>query len=234
MHINPCQIQVRRWTGQASTFPMPHHIHRRRNSSLVPSTARLRAKVYPSERAYVGLRLSWGQRSKFFFHLASEYARRWRTTRLVPNVEKFPGHIACDGASQSEIVVPIIVKDDLVGIIDIDCAVIDGFDEVDRKYLEQLAELLGRSCDWQFVRASQKSWRVPKYLIFQADRDRISAARCLGEMVSSVEARDRNENSLGWPKEGRKVRGIIKVPCYKENKTTKPVWGSYSSILNKW
>jgi L-methionine (R)-S-oxide reductase len=77
--------------------------------------------------------------------------------RLVPDVDLFPGHIACDGDSKSEIVVPIRIpangedgeqKTKLVGIIDIDCVVKGGFDEVDRKYLEKLAELLGKACDW--------------------------------------------------------------------------------------
>lgn len=75
-----------------------------------------------------------------------------QTTQLVPDVEQFPGHIACDGDSKSEIVVPIVAGEGgsrkVVAIIDIDCAVLNGFDEVDKKYLEQLAELLGRSCDW--------------------------------------------------------------------------------------
>ncbi|KAI1100956.1 GAF domain-like protein [Jackrogersella minutella] len=77
-----------------------------------------------------------------------------QATQLVPDVEKFPGHIACDGDSKSEIVVPIVVERDegktkkLVAIIDIDCADLDGFDEVDKKYLEQLAGLLARGCDW--------------------------------------------------------------------------------------
>lgn len=63
-------------------------------------------------------------------------------------MEKFPGHIACDGDSKSEIVVPIVVDGKVVAIIDIDCAVENGFDEVDRKYLEQLADFIGKSCDW--------------------------------------------------------------------------------------
>jgi L-methionine (R)-S-oxide reductase len=75
-----------------------------------------------------------------------------QTTQLIPDVEQFPGHIACDGDSKSEIVVPILAGEGdsrkVVGIIDVDCAVLSGFDEVDRKYLEQLAELLGRSCAW--------------------------------------------------------------------------------------
>ncbi|KAI1438502.1 GAF domain-like protein [Xylaria sp. CBS 124048] len=75
-----------------------------------------------------------------------------QTTQVVPDVEKFPGHIACDGDSRSEIVVPILVGEGeskkVVAIIDIDCADVNGFDEVDKKYLEQLAALLARSCDW--------------------------------------------------------------------------------------
>ena len=73
-------------------------------------------------------------------------------TQLVADVEEFPGHIACDSESKSEIVVPIIVESDagkkVVAIIDIDCAVVNGFDEVDTRYLSELAELLAKSCDW--------------------------------------------------------------------------------------
>ncbi|TPX13294.1 uncharacterized protein E0L32_006267 [Thyridium curvatum] len=78
-------------------------------------------------------------------------------TQVVDDVDKFPGHIACDAESRSEIVVPIVAGVDgadgggssrVVAIIDVDCAVPDGFDDVDRKWLERLAELVGRSCDW--------------------------------------------------------------------------------------
>ena len=69
-------------------------------------------------------------------------------TQLVPDVEAFPGHIACDGDSKSEIVVPILVKGKVMAIIDIDCAEIQGFDEVDKRELEELAELLAHSCNW--------------------------------------------------------------------------------------
>lgn len=73
-------------------------------------------------------------------------------TRLVDDVDAFPGHIACDGDSRSEIVVPIVAAGDdgdrLVAIIDVDCAVLAGFDEVDQLWLEKLAGLIGRSCDW--------------------------------------------------------------------------------------
>lgn len=80
-------------------------------------------------------------------------AAQTNETQLVRNVEDFPGHIACDGDSQSEIVVPIIARPDgeteqVVAIIDIDCATVDGFDEVDKKNLEELAALIGKACDW--------------------------------------------------------------------------------------
>ncbi|KAJ5212097.1 uncharacterized protein N7498_003743 [Penicillium cinerascens] len=69
-------------------------------------------------------------------------------TVVVPDVMKFPGHIACDAESRSEIVVPIIVNGQTVAIIDIDCTEPSGFDDEDKKYLEELAEMLAESCDW--------------------------------------------------------------------------------------
>ncbi|KAM4065425.1 GAF domain-containing protein [Hirsutella rhossiliensis] len=78
-----------------------------------------------------------------------------RETQLVDDVDRFPGHIACDGDSRSEIVVPVLADDRdgsgtraVVAIIDVDCATLGGFDESDKRYLQQLAELLSRSCDW--------------------------------------------------------------------------------------
>ncbi|CZR53342.1 related to Free methionine-R-sulfoxide reductase [Phialocephala subalpina] len=71
-----------------------------------------------------------------------------KETMLVEDVEEFPGHIACDGDSRSEIVVPIIVDGKTVAIIDVDCAVVNGFDAVDKSALEDLAALIGKACDW--------------------------------------------------------------------------------------
>lgn len=71
-----------------------------------------------------------------------------KTTQLVDDVDKFPGHIACDSESKSEIVVPIVSGDRVVAIIDVDCAALNGFDETDKKHLEQLADLLSKGCDW--------------------------------------------------------------------------------------
>lgn len=59
-----------------------------------------------------------------------------KKTQLVADVHKFPGHIACDPNSKSEIVVPIFVENQLYGLLDIDSPTLNYFDEVDQKYLE--------------------------------------------------------------------------------------------------
>ncbi len=64
-----------------------------------------------------------------------------RETIIVPDVNAFPGHIACDAASQSEVVVPLIAADRLVGVLDLDSPRLSRFDEVDASGLERLAEL---------------------------------------------------------------------------------------------
>lgn len=61
---------------------------------------------------------------------------------VVADVEKFPDHIACDSASKSEIVLPIIKDDEVVAVLDIDSPVYDRFKEVDKLYLERLVHLL--------------------------------------------------------------------------------------------
>lgn len=71
-----------------------------------------------------------------------------QTTQLVADVDKFPGHIACDGASKSEIVVPIVQGGRTVAIIDVDCAELSGFDGEDQRALEELARMLGEACDF--------------------------------------------------------------------------------------
>jgi GAF domain-containing protein len=63
-------------------------------------------------------------------------------TIIVPYVEKFPGHIACSAASKSEIVVPIMKKNVVVGVLDCDSEHINHYDETDRIYLEQLSQII--------------------------------------------------------------------------------------------
>lgn len=64
------------------------------------------------------------------------------TTQLVPDVHKFPGHIACDGASNSEIVVPIRKDGKVWGVLDIDSPVFDRFSPEDQKGLEEFVTIL--------------------------------------------------------------------------------------------
>lgn len=63
-------------------------------------------------------------------------------TQLVKNVHEFPGHIACDSASNSEIVVPIIKNEKLIGVLDIDSPILNRFDETDQKYLEKFVSII--------------------------------------------------------------------------------------------
>ncbi|MDC0303712.1 GAF domain-containing protein [Flavobacteriales bacterium] len=61
---------------------------------------------------------------------------------MVPNVDEFPGHIACSSASKSEIVVPIILKEKVVAVLDLDSNQLNDFNDDDRDGLEQIAQLL--------------------------------------------------------------------------------------------
>jgi len=59
-------------------------------------------------------------------------------TIIVADVEKFPGHIACSSASKSEIVVPIIINEKVIGVLDVDSELFNHFDEIDQFFLEKL------------------------------------------------------------------------------------------------
>ena len=63
-------------------------------------------------------------------------------TLIVPDVEKFPGHIACSSLSKSEIVLPFRHGDEVIGVFDIDSTELNTFDVTDKKYLEQVLSLL--------------------------------------------------------------------------------------------
>ena len=63
-------------------------------------------------------------------------------TIIVPDVEKFPGHIACSSLSRSEIVVPVFHKDEVVAVLDADSEILDKFDETDQQYLEEIVQLI--------------------------------------------------------------------------------------------
>jgi len=61
-------------------------------------------------------------------------------TLIVPDVEKFPGHIACSSLSRSEIVVPVIRNNEVVAVLDVDSEMTDHFDTTDEKYLNQVVD----------------------------------------------------------------------------------------------
>jgi GAF domain-containing protein len=61
---------------------------------------------------------------------------------LVPDVDQFPGHIACSSLSKSEIVVPLIKNQEVIGVLDVDSNQLNDFDEVDEKYLTELCQWL--------------------------------------------------------------------------------------------
>ncbi len=68
----------------------------------------------------------------------------WQQQRtfIVPDVEQFPGHIACSSLSRSEIVVPMWQADEVIGVLDIDSEQLATFDEVDQHYLEEIVHLI--------------------------------------------------------------------------------------------
>lgn len=70
--------------------------------------------------------------------------KAWETeeTQVVPDVDAFPGHIACSSASRSEIVVPLFSSEKVVGVLDIDSENLAQFDATDQQYLEKMVQLI--------------------------------------------------------------------------------------------
>ena len=69
-------------------------------------------------------------------------AAKEKRTIVVPDVTKFPGHIFCDPQSKSEIVVPLLRNNEVIGVLDVDSASLNAFDKTDQLYLEQVSALL--------------------------------------------------------------------------------------------
>jgi GAF domain-containing protein len=75
-----------------------------------------------------------------------------RETIVVPNVHAFAGHIACDAASNAEVVVPILRGDRVIGVLDIDSPVLDRFDGADARGLERIVAVFCRGTDLDALR----------------------------------------------------------------------------------
>lgn len=69
-------------------------------------------------------------------------------TLIVPDVEKFPGHIACSSLSRSEIVLPLTYNNKIIGVLDVDSTELNQFDTTDQQYLEEIINLLMAGTNW--------------------------------------------------------------------------------------
>ena len=74
-----------------------------------------------------------------------------KETILINDVHKFEGHIACDAASNSEIVVPIVKDDKLIGVLDLDSDEFDRFTDIERIYLERVVDILNKHINWDNI-----------------------------------------------------------------------------------
>ncbi len=72
-----------------------------------------------------------------------------KETQRVEDVHAFPGHIACDSASNSEIVIPLLHNERVYGVLDIDSPDFSRFDEEDQAFLEELVRVLVKGCNWE-------------------------------------------------------------------------------------
>lgn len=108
---------------------------------LDPSSSRQSLILGPFQGKVACQTIAWGRG-------VCGAAAATKSTQLVPDVEAFPGHIACDGETRSEIVVPVLQGGEVKAVIDIDCTETNGFDQEDKVALEKLAVLLAESCDF--------------------------------------------------------------------------------------
>ncbi|MEG0771694.1 GAF domain-containing protein [Clostridium sp.] len=74
-----------------------------------------------------------------------------KEVQRIANVYEFPGHIACDSASNSEIVIPLIKNEKVYGVLDIDSPVLNRFTELEEKYLLKFVEKLNKYIDWEML-----------------------------------------------------------------------------------
>ena len=72
-------------------------------------------------------------------------------SQVVPNVHEFPGHIACDAESNSEIVIPIIVENEIAGVLDLDSKEYNNFDKTDKLWLEKICKLISDRVNFEKI-----------------------------------------------------------------------------------
>ena len=80
-----------------------------------------------------------------------------RQTVIVGDVKIYPNYISCDSSARSEIVVPMVKDRQLLGVLDLDSSLVDDYDEMDQKYLEEFVAILLEKTEWNFSMFEEKA-----------------------------------------------------------------------------
>ena len=80
-----------------------------------------------------------------------------RQTVIVGDVKTYPNYISCDSSARSEIVVPMVKEGRLLGVLDLDSSLVDDYDEMDQKYLEEFVAILLDKTEWNFSMFEEKA-----------------------------------------------------------------------------
>ena len=80
-----------------------------------------------------------------------------RQTVIVGDVKNYPNYISCDSSARSEIVVPMVKEGRLLGVLDLDSSLVDDYDELDQKYLEEYVAILLEKTEWNFSMFEEKA-----------------------------------------------------------------------------
>ena len=80
-----------------------------------------------------------------------------RQTVIVGDVKTYPNYISCDSSARSEIVVPMVKEERLLGVLDLDSSLVDDYDDLDQKYLEEFVAILLEKTEWNFSMFEEKA-----------------------------------------------------------------------------
>ena len=80
-----------------------------------------------------------------------------RQTVIVGDVKTYPNYISCDSSARSEIVVPMVKEGRLLGVLDLDSSLVDDYDDLDLKYLEEFVAILLEKTEWNFSMFEEKA-----------------------------------------------------------------------------
>ena len=80
-----------------------------------------------------------------------------RQTVIVGDVKTYPNYISCDSSARSEIVVPMVKEGHLLGVLDLDSSLVDDYDDLDQKYLEEFVAILLEKTEWNFSMFEEKA-----------------------------------------------------------------------------